>query len=137
VKDTAVSEDAADSWVKSLAAIVAATRTSPVFERKAQHLRAAAIAFVADNQTAGLEFHRGCVEMIDGRPLEGFDLVVSGPFEEWQRLLRGNISYSQACNIVHGRLSLQGNLLIAAWANQALSEFFRIAASVTGRSAWR
>lgn len=135
MKDTANYEDAANSWIKSLAAIVAATQTSPVFERKALHLRAATITFVADDQTAGLEFHRGRVEIIAGRPLDGVDLVVSGPLEEWQRLCRGDISYSQACNLVHGRLSQQGNLLTAAWANQALSEFFRIAASATERRA--
>lgn len=80
-----------------------------------------------DAQTTLVEFHRGTASVLMQRPIEGPDLSIRGPEGEWVRLASGSIPFVQAINILHGKLAVSGDLLAAAWANPALSEFFRVA----------
>lgn len=105
------------------------------FARRSDHLRAVVIVFAIGDRSFYLDFHRGKVAVLASRPMEGAAITISGPKEEWHRLVAGKISYAQAINVSHGKLRLEGNLLAAAWVVQTLAELFRVAARIHGKEA--
>jgi hypothetical protein len=60
-----------------------------------------------------LAIYKGTVlEVSPGAPLTGIDIGVAGPEEGWQQLY-GHRNFSRAINPLHGKLSLQGNMIRA------------------------
>ena len=68
----------------------------------------------------------GTVLIGDANRLGTADFTISGPYQEWERLLNGTIDFANAINAVHGRLRLGGNLTKAAGCMYALYNLFTL-----------
>ena len=98
--------------------------------RKCHHLESCTVALEIGGQRHAVEFHKGSV-VLDAAPgPRGAQVVIRGPIEEWERLIGGEIHYMRAINGLHGRLRLDGDLLVATWAGPALCELVRVAVQV-------
>ncbi len=111
-------------------AVVRSANTDPALGAKAMYLEALTVTFQIGETPRIIEFHRGRVDLLSAAPLRGTTLRITGPPDEWQRLMSGEIPYAMAVNVVHGRLHLQGDIIAAAWATPALWELFRTAVRV-------
>lgn len=62
-----------------------------------------------------LHLQRGSrIEIEPGVNIAGYDFALTGPKDEWQKLLKSEIKLAQGLNYYYGRLSLRGNFIIAA-----------------------
>jgi hypothetical protein len=111
-------------------AVVRTANTDLALGAKAMHLEALTVTFQIGETHRIIEFHRGRVGLLPAAPLRGTTLRITGPPDEWRRLVSGEIPYAMAVNVVHGRLHLQGDIIAAAWATPALWELFRAAIHV-------
>lgn len=95
------------------------------FDRKAKSLSPLTIRFAIDESNISLHVANGHARVTAVDDLRGYDLRISGPREEWERLLTGVISYPQAVNHAQGRLRIDGDLVASAWATPIICEFLR------------
>ncbi|MGO8868339.1 MAG: hypothetical protein ACLQME_17755 [Alphaproteobacteria bacterium] len=111
-------------------AVVEAGNASAALSAKTQHLLALTVSLEIGESRRVVELHRGRAALLPAPPLRGVTVRITGPAEEWQRLVSGEIPYAHAVNVVHGRLRLQGDIIEAAWATPALWELFRVATRI-------
>ena len=112
--------------------VVAAANADDDFAAKSAHLVALAIRFEMGTYRWVLELHRGRAHFLGSAIGRGTAFAVSGPSEEWERLIGGAIGYAQATNVVHGRLRSDGDALAATWATRPLWRFWQLAAEQGG-----
>lgn len=69
------------------------------------------LGFGREQYTLGI-YKGTIIEVLPGVPLTGIDIGVAGPEEGWQQL-HDHRNFSRAINPLHGKLSLQGNMIRA------------------------
>lgn len=105
------------------------------FHDKARSLSPLTIRLRIDAREVTLNIASGRAIVSFEDDLRGFDLRVSGPRDEWRRVLDGTISYPQAVNHVQGRLRQEGDMVAAAWAMPVICAFLKAApATLSARS---
>lgn len=86
----------------------------PVFQERGKHFRGS-VSLVMGMHTWTLWFNGGkLVRTAMGLPLEGSDITINGPIDEWAMVLEGKKHLLHATNIYHGRLRPSGNLPLYA-----------------------
>lgn len=111
-----------DAFWRSLEA---EANSSGHFQGKARSLSPLKLRFRVDMRDITLNVANGRAIVSFEDDLRGFDLRVSGPRDEWQRVLSGTISYPQAVNHVQGRLRQEGDMVAGAWAMPVICAFFK------------
>jgi len=103
--------------------VVAAANANDDFRQRGAHLRDLAFVFEVGGRRIGLRIERGSLALVE---TEAPAFVVSGPADEWARLVAGEKPYGAAINIVHGQLRVGGDALASTWANRPLWQLFRL-----------
>jgi putative sterol carrier protein len=98
---------------------------NPIFKTAARYC-GAKLELAIDDQKRLLVISAGMVLVGEANGLGTAEFTISGPHEEWQRLLRGEIDFANAIHAVHGRLRLGGDLPKAASCMYALYTLFTL-----------
>jgi putative sterol carrier protein len=116
-------------WAAFWRDAVAAANADATLREYAQHLRDLTLRLEVGQDTRRLRIDHGAVSLIDSDAPAS--VTISGPEDEWVRLIRGEITYGQATNVVHGRLRIGGDLLAANWCVRPLWRLWRLTADMT------
>lgn len=103
---------------------------SEAFAARSSSLSPLKIRFEVDGAAIDLHVADGHAHIMSGPQLRGYDVRITGPREEWERVLTGRISFPQAVNHAQGKLRLDGDLVASAWATPVICEFLRPAPTV-------
>lgn len=108
-------------------AVAEKANATPLFTERTAHLEACVVRFGIDDAQTCIEFHRSRATVLGPSFLRGSRISISGPAQEWEKLVDGTYHYMRAINPLHGGLRLEGDALMANWAARGLCVFIDIA----------
>jgi putative sterol carrier protein len=103
--------------------VAAAANADDNFRNWSAHLRDFTFSFHVGDSRIGLHIERGNLALVQP---DAPEFVVSGPVDEWSRLVAGEKPYGAAINVLHGQLRVSGDPLASTWANRPLWQLFRL-----------